>query len=237
MSARKTNLYLNREISWLEFNGRVLEEAQDTRNPLLERVRFYCIFRSNLDEFFMVRVASLQHLIEQGDNNPDPSGLTPREQLDAILTRARTIYDISGKLFCSELLPALEKENIFLRTPDRIKPEQEKFLDEYFETEIFPVLTPVAIDDLHPFPHLPALVFNLAVLLEPREDRSEEPRLARRSGAGPLAGIAPAARQRHARTVLAERCGPAPSAEPLYRLSRSRTCGLPAYTRFRTRNG
>jgi polyphosphate kinase len=189
MSVRKPSLYLNREISWLEFNGRVLEEAQDARNPLLERVRFYCIFRSNLDEFFMVRVASLQHLIEQGDNNPDPSGLTPREQLDAILTRARAIYDISGNLFCGELLPALEKENIFLRTPDQIKQEQEKFLDEYFDKEIFAVLTPVAIDDLHPFPHLPALVFNLAVLLEPHEGSGEEPCLAIVQVPGRLPGL------------------------------------------------
>ena len=89
MSTRRTVNYLNRETSWLEFNRRVLEEAQDSRNPLLERLRFYCIFRSNLDEFFMVRVASLQHLIEEGDNKPDPSGLTPSEQLEAIFSRVR----------------------------------------------------------------------------------------------------------------------------------------------------
>ena len=80
MSDHKLNLFLNRETSWIEFNRRVLEEAQDPKNPLLERLRFFCIFQSNLDEFFMVRVASLQHLTQQGDNNPDPSGLTPFQQ-------------------------------------------------------------------------------------------------------------------------------------------------------------
>jgi polyphosphate kinase len=189
MSPRKPNLFLNRELSWLEFNRRVLEEAQDPRNPLLERVRFYCIFRSNLDEFFMVRVASLQHLIEQGDNNPDPSGLTPHEQLASILSRVRDIYDASGVLYRSELIPALEKENIFIRALDQLKPEQEVFLDEYFEKEIFPVLTPVAIDDSHPFPRLPALVFNLAVLLESEGKKGEEPRLAIVQVPGKLPGL------------------------------------------------
>ena len=189
MSPRKPSVFLNREISWLEFNRRVLEEAQDARNPLLERLRFYCIFCSNLDEFFMVRVASLQHLIEEGDNNPDPSGLTPREQLEAILSRAREIYDASGELYCGDLMPALEKENIFLRTLGQLKPEQEKYLDEYFESEIFPVLTPVAIDDVHPFPHLPTLMFNLAVLLESENNRSEEPRFAIVQVPGKLPGL------------------------------------------------
>jgi polyphosphate kinase len=189
MSPRKTGIFLNREISWLEFNRRVLEEAQDPRNPLLERVRFYCIFRSNLDEFFMVRVASLQHLIEQGDNNPDPSGLTPHEQLESILSRVREIYDASGALYCSALVPALEKENIYIRALSQLKPEQEEFLDEYFEKEIFPVLTPVAIDELHPFPHLPGLTFNLAVLLESEKKKGEEPRLAIVQVPGRLPGL------------------------------------------------
>jgi polyphosphate kinase len=177
MSARKTSVFLNREISWLEFNRRVLEEAQDTRNPLLERVRFYCIFRQNLDEFFMVRVASLQHLIEQGENNPDPSGLTPHEQREQVLSRVRELYDASGLLYCNELIPALKKENIYIWSLDQLKPEHEKHLDEYFEREIFPVLTPIAIDDLHPFPRLPGLTFNLAVLLEPKKGKSDEPRM------------------------------------------------------------
>jgi polyphosphate kinase len=189
MSPRKTSVFLNRETSWLEFNRRVLEEAQDPRNPLLERVRFYCIFRSNLDEFFMVRVASLQHLIDQGENNPDPSGLTPHEQRELILARVREVYDASGLLYRSELIPALEKENIYLRALNQLKPEQEKSLDEYFEKEIYPVLTPVAVDDSHPLPWIPGLTFNLAVLLESEKNKSEESRLAIVQVPGRLPGL------------------------------------------------
>ncbi|MBP1622914.1 MAG: degradosome polyphosphate kinase [Acidobacteria bacterium] len=189
MSPRRTGNYLNRETSWLEFNRRVLEEAQDPRNPLLERLRFYCIFRSNLDEFFMVRVASLQHLIEEGDNQPDPSGLTPSEQLAAIFTRVREDYEASGVLYGDELLPALEKENILVRTLDQLKPENAKYLDEYFEKEIYPVLTPVAVDESHPPPWLPALAFNLAVLLEPEKKKTEDVRLAFVQVPGRLPGL------------------------------------------------
>ncbi len=178
MSPRKTGNYLNRETSWLEFNRRVLEEAQDSHNPLLERLRFYCIFRSNLDEFFMVRVASLRHLIEEGDNQPDPSGLTPSEQLAAIFSRVREEYDASGLLYSDTLLPALEKENIFVRTLDQLRPENAKYLDAYFEKEIYPVLTPIAVDDSHPMPWLPSLTFNLAVLLEPQKQKGEDLRMA-----------------------------------------------------------
>ena len=189
MSTRRTDNYLNRETSWLEFNRRVLEEAQDSRNPLLERLRFYCIFRSNLDEFFMVRVASLQHLIEEGDNQPDPSGLTPSEQLEAIFSRVREDYDASSALYCSELMPALEKENIYFRTLDQLKPEKAKHLDEYFDKEIYPVLTPVAVDDSHPLPWLPGLAFNLAVLLESEKKKSEDLRLAVVQVPGRLPGL------------------------------------------------
>jgi polyphosphate kinase len=189
MSPRKTSVFLNRETSWLEFNRRVLEEAQDPKNPLLERVRFYCIFRSNLDEFFMVRVASLQHLIEQGENNPDPSGLTPHEQREQVLSLARELYETGGLLFSSELIPALEKEKIYIRTIGQLKPEQEKTLDEYFEKEIYPVLTPVALDDAHPFPWIPGLTFNLAVLLESEKRKNEERRLAVVQVPGRLPGL------------------------------------------------
>ena len=178
MSQTKTSLLINRETSWLEFNRRVLEEAQDPRNPLLERLRFFCIFHSNLDEFFMVRVASLQHLIERGDNNPDPSGLTPYQQLELVLSQVRALVDTSRKLYCEEMIPALAKEDIYIRILDQLNSLQQKFLDEYFEKEIYPVLTPVAMDDSHPFPWLAGLTSNLAVLLEPEGKEAPEPRLA-----------------------------------------------------------
>jgi polyphosphate kinase len=189
MTARKPSALLNRETSWLEFNRRVLEEAQDNRNPLLERLRFLCIFHSNLDEFFMVRVASIEHLIEDGDNNPDPSGLTPFQQLEAILSRVRELYAISNHLYCHELTPALAKENVFIRTPDQIKPDQTKYLDQYFEKEIYPILTPVAVNETHPFPRLPGLTTNLAVLLESARGKGPEPHLAIVQVPGRLPGM------------------------------------------------
>ena len=112
MSTQQPSDYLNREMSWLEFNARVLEEAQDSETPLLERLRFFSIFHSNLDEFFMVRVASLQHLVKLGENNPDPCGLTPRQQLKKIFARVRTLYETSYSLYTDELLPALAAEKI-----------------------------------------------------------------------------------------------------------------------------
>jgi polyphosphate kinase len=178
MTARTSSSFLNRETSWLQFNRRVLEEAQDRKNPLLERLRFFCIFHSNLDEFFMVRVASLQNLIEQEDNNPDPSGLTPHQQLERVLSIVRELYDASFALYIGELIPSLAKQNIFIRTLDKIKPAQEKYLDEYFEKAVYPVLTPVAIDEIHPFPRLSGLSVNLAVLLESETDKTPEPRIA-----------------------------------------------------------
>jgi polyphosphate kinase len=177
MTARTSNSLLNREISWLLFNRRVLEEAQDRKNPLLERMRFFCIFHSNLDEFFMVRVASLQHLIEQGDNNPDPSGMTPHQQLERVLSIVRELYDASFALYFGELMPGLAKQNIFIRTLDQLKPNQEKYLDEYFEKAVYPVLTPVAVDETHPFPRLSSLCLNLAVLLESETEKKPEPRI------------------------------------------------------------
>jgi polyphosphate kinase len=178
MSLYKPGAFLNRETSWLQFNRRVLEEAQDPKNPLLERLRFFCIFHSNLDEFFMVRVASLQHLIEQGNNNPDPSGLTPLRQLDLVLSEVHEVYDIKSRLFYEELIPALAQENIYIRTPEQINPAQEKYLDEFFEKEIYPILTPIAVDSSHALPWLPGLASILAVLLQSKKKKQSEPRLA-----------------------------------------------------------
>jgi polyphosphate kinase len=175
---RRSEIFINRETSWLGFNSRVLEEAQDPGNPLLERLRFYCIFHSNLDEFFMVRVASLQRLIEEDNNNPDPSGLTPRQQLEIVFARVRQFYEASFALYSTELIPALAKENIYIRALDQLKPAQKKYLDEHFDNEIYPVLTPIAADESRPFPWVPGLSSNLAVLLQPERSKDAQPRMA-----------------------------------------------------------
>lgn len=172
MKSRGALPFLNRETSWLEFNGRVLEEARDSKNPLLERLRFFCIFHSNLDEFYMVRVASLLRQIQEDGNRQDPSGLTPYRQLELILARVRELQEASCTLYLEKLLPALAKENVRILAPEEWKPTHQKYLDDYFAKEIHPILTPVAIDQAHPFPRLIGLAVNLGVLLE-SERKSE----------------------------------------------------------------
>jgi len=165
MTSRTQVRFFNRELSWLAFDRRVLEEAADPRTPLLERVRFYCIFHSNLDEFFMVRVAALHHAIERADLETDRTGATAAQQLASVLARVRALRAESARLFCEELLPALAREHIRILQPGEISAAQQKHLDRYFEREVYPVLTPIAIDEARPFPHLPGLALNLAVLL------------------------------------------------------------------------
>ena len=189
MKTRGPQIFLNREMSWLEFNRRVLEEAQDSKNPLLERLRFFCIFHSNLDEFFMVRVASLLRQIREEDNKPDPSGLTPYRQLELIFARVRELLETNGTLYKEKLLPALAKENIRILPLEELKPSQQKYLDEYFDRQIYPILTPVAIDQAHPFPRLIGLAFNLGVLLVPGKKPEAEHRMAVVQVPGRLPGL------------------------------------------------
>ncbi|MBI3247479.1 MAG: polyphosphate kinase 1 [Deltaproteobacteria bacterium] len=146
--------FLNRELSWLEFNKRVLEEALDPAVPLLERVKFLAIFSSNLDEFFMVRVARLKRRIEAGDQTHGPDGLSPAETLAAISERVHRLVVQQHDCFLDVLQPQLAKEGMHIMRPTEISEEQAHFLDSYFRRTLFPVLTPLAIDPGHPFPHL-----------------------------------------------------------------------------------
>ncbi len=178
MTSRRPDLFLSRELSWLEFNRRVLEEAQDNQNPLLERLRFYGIFHSNLDEFFMVRVASLLRRIDEGDNKPDPAGMTPQEQLDRIFIRVCELQEASCALYEEKLLPALAGEKIRILRLEELSPDQGKYVDGYFDREIYPILTPVAVDPAHPFLHPPGLAVNLAVLVSSENGSEAQARLA-----------------------------------------------------------
>jgi polyphosphate kinase len=147
--------YTNRELSWLEFNHRVLEEALDPSVPLLERVKFLAIVSSNLDEFFMVRVASLLRQLEADDSTPDgPDGLTPSQALLAISERARELTDAQHRCFLDELLPLLRAEGVELIDAEHATAEHRAFLQDYVMRVVLPVLTPLAIDPGHPFPHL-----------------------------------------------------------------------------------
>ncbi|MCU0567942.1 MAG: polyphosphate kinase 1 [Oculatellaceae cyanobacterium Prado106] len=155
--------YLNRELSWLEFNARVLHEACDPRTLLLERLKFIAIFSSNLDEFFMVRVAALKQQVEAQVHRLSPDGRLPQAQLDAIGQRLRPLVQRQDQLFEKELLPQLAAKGVCLMDYVDLDPEQRSYLQNYFYEQIFPVLTPLAVDPGHPFPHISNLSLNLAV--------------------------------------------------------------------------
>jgi polyphosphate kinase len=155
-------LYLNRELSWLAFNARVLHEAADPRVPLLERLKFLAIFGSNLDEFFMVRVAGLRRQVASGTLHHTPDGLTPAEQLAAIRDRVALLLDDERRIL-GELLQELAPRGVRLVGMGELTPGERRAIDEQFESQIFPVLTPLAVDPGHPFPYVSNLSLSLAV--------------------------------------------------------------------------
>jgi polyphosphate kinase len=158
--------FLNRELSWLEFNARVLAIAEDASLPLLERVKFVAIFSNNLDEFFQVRVAGLQEQVEAEVSKASPDGRTPAEQLQEIRARAQELATRVADLFVIELVPALEKERIRLvRSLEGVGADDVEFAEREFSERIFPVLTPLSVDPAHPFPYISDLSLNLAALV------------------------------------------------------------------------
>lgn len=171
------DMFLNRELSWCEFNHRVLEEAMDAGNPLLERFRFAAIVASNLDEYFMVRVASLRSRIAMGDTRPDPSGMTPEQILEAISQRIHSMAVQQEENVQKALLPPAKEQGIELLSFDLLSSAAQAACEAKFESEIFPILTPMALDPTHPFPALINLSLNLGVVLAPR-NAAEKNRLA-----------------------------------------------------------
>ncbi len=157
--------FLDRELSWLRFNQRVLELAEDDTIPLLERTRFLAIFTSNLDEFFMVRVAGLKRRIAAGVAVRAASGLMPREVLDQIWDKSADLMSRHARVFSEEIIPALKKEFIELVRWDDLDRDEQKQCKRLFKERIFPVLTPLAVDPAHPFPYISGLSLNLAVLV------------------------------------------------------------------------
>ena len=173
MRPRKAAHYLNREWSWLEFNARVLAEAADPSVPLYERIKFLGIVSSNLDEFFMVRVAGLKQQLSGEVEEVPADGMTPQEQLAAISHRAHAFVEAQYKYWNDDLVPALAREGIRIVKPAEVGPEELAALDASFKTEIFPVLTPIAIDPGHPFPHLRNKSINLGVMFARESDNLE----------------------------------------------------------------
>ncbi len=166
-------LFINRELSWLAFNRRVLEEAQDATQPLLERVRFLGIVTSNLDEFFEVRVAGIKQQIEHESDDSGPDGLTPRQTFDAIRQDVLKLIGDQYELWNSVLLPALGKHGVFLHDYKAMSKQDKVWATKYFHDEVFPVLTPLAVDASHPFPQLQNKSHNLFLRLKRPERPSE----------------------------------------------------------------
>lgn len=158
------NLYINRELSQLEFNRRVLDESQNPRHPLLERLKFLTIFASNLDEFFMVRVSGLKQQVAVGVTDTPPDGLSPREQLAAIHRQVTRLYGVHMNDW-RRIHQELAAHDVHILDYQEIKPGRQRKLRQYFEKDIFPVLTPLAFDPGHPFPHISNLSLNLAVVI------------------------------------------------------------------------
>ena len=157
------SLFINRELSWLEFNSRVLHEAKDPRNPLLERLKFLSIFTTNLDEFYMVRVAGLRRQIAANVHHVAPDGMTPSQILAAISRRVAELMDEQRHCLYDLLIPELAKHDIRLVKMGDLSPSEWEVADRFFQTQVFPVLTPLAVDPGHPFPYVSNLSLSLAV--------------------------------------------------------------------------
>ena len=166
---RDPRLYINRELSWIEFNRRVLQEAQNQDAPLLERIKFLSIFGSNLDEFFMIRISGLREQVAAGVTQRTPDGMTPTEQLEAIRKALLLLLDEQTRVLAEDLVPKLAGQSIRLLNYDDLTPAQRAALRPYYEREVFPVLTPLAFDAAHPFPRISNLSLNLAVLINDPE--------------------------------------------------------------------
>ena len=170
------SLYINRELSMLEFQRRVLEEARDEENPLLERLKFLAIFGSNLDEFFMVRVSGIRKQIEANVVKLSEDGLTPREELAAIRKTAQELMHEAHQSF-RKVLPKLEKEGIHIHDYSKLTKAQKERVDKYFKDVVYPVLTPLALDPGHPFPHISNLSLNLAIVIRDKKGNEKFARL------------------------------------------------------------
>lgn len=159
--------FFNRELSWLEFNRRVLDEATDDSLPVLERLKFLCIFATNLDEFFMIRVSGLKEQVAEGVGEPSPDGMTAAEQLEEIYTRLRPMLKRQVSYLGENVFPALQEQGITVEAYSGLNAKEKKLLDKYFHNNLFPILTPQSVDSSHPFPYVSNLSINLGLYIEP----------------------------------------------------------------------
>ena len=164
---------VDRELSWLDFNTRVLELAEDESLPLLERVRFLSIFSSNLDDFFMIRAASVKLKVESGATYTNVAGFPPSELLEEIFTRASSLVERQSRCLHELIIPRLSQENIHIVHWNELTEVEREHLNQIFHEQIFPVLTPLAVDPSHPFPYISGLSLSLAVIVKHPETAEE----------------------------------------------------------------
>ena len=180
LDLRDPALYINRELSWLKFDERILEEARDKSNPLFERIKFLGITMSNLDEFFMVRVASLKDMVEAGVTTKDIAGMTPKAQLEAVSEASQRLAVTAYNTYNHMIIPALRNEGIeLIEDHTRLSAQECDFVDRYFEESVYPVLTPMAVDSSRPFPLISNKSLNIAAIMRIGEGRllkSDTPR-------------------------------------------------------------
>ena len=166
----KPEYYENRELSWLQFDRRILGEAKDKNNLLFERIKFLSITASNLDEFFMVRIASLMDMVHADYKKTDIAGMTPKEQLDAIIPEAKEFMIDQYKILNRALLPQLEKCGLHLiRHHEELSEKQAEYVDTYFRKNVYPVLTPMAVDQSRPFPLIQNKTLNIGALIKDKK--------------------------------------------------------------------
>src|SRR4030095_13556647 len=172
---QQKHLLINRELSWIEFNRRVLEEALDPRHPLLERLKFLAIFSSNLDEFFMIRVSGLQETVEGGFGERSPDGLSAVEQLKAIRAKLKPLLELQMRCLKEQIFPALADNDLVIRRYAELSKRERKYANTYFLHNVFPILTPQAVDPGHPFPYVSNLSLNLGLMVSPTQVKRLNP--------------------------------------------------------------
>ncbi|HCA58008.1 MAG TPA: RNA degradosome polyphosphate kinase, partial [Blastocatellia bacterium] len=166
VAAEEPRLF-NRELSWLEFNRRVLDEALNEDQPLLERLKFLSIFSTNLDEFFMIRVSGLKEQLEEGIVDPSPDGMMPADQLSEIGRRLRPMLKKQVACLQQSVLPELAAAGITIEPYKSLPIKERRKLDKYFRENLFPILTPQSVDSSHPFPYISNLSLNIGIFIEP----------------------------------------------------------------------
>lgn len=173
MDFENPELYINRELSWLQFNERVLSESEDETNPLFERLKFLSISASNLDEFFMVRVASLIDMINAGYKKLDIAGMTAPEQLEAVLGTVHDFVDTQYRIYNEKLIPLLKENGLLICSDEDLTDKEKNYVDRYFDEYVYPVLTPMAVDSSRPFPLIRNKTLNIGSLLKKKEGKDD----------------------------------------------------------------